>query len=305
MNWDGVSFDWNHIRAFLATAESGSLSGAARALRQSQPTLSRQIAALEEALDLTLFERTTRSLFLTEAGHELLDHVRAMGDAANQISRVAMGQSQSTSGVVRLTCSDALATYVLPRIIVELQLTHPGIRIDLRPGAEVADLLKRDADISIRHAEPTQPDLVAQRISDLEIGFFAAKSYISEFDGPLTLQSAQDANFIAFGEAAGLLPQLNAMGVAIDEDHITTTTTCGPALLELARAGAGITLLPTSVTVLHEDFQQVFPEVPTFRMPTWLVTHREIHTSRRIRVTFDHLKTAFRGADIVASGATR
>ena len=301
MNWDGISFDWNHIRAFLATAETGSLSGAARALKQSQPTLSRQIAALEETLDLTLFERTTRSLFLTEAGHELLDHVRAMGDAANQISRVAMGQSQSTSGTVCITCSDALATYVLPKIIVELQRAHPGIRIDLRPGAEVADLLKRDADISIRHVEPTQPDLVAQRISDLEIGFFAAKSYISQFDGRLTLQSAKNAHFIAYGEAAGLLPQLNAMGVAIEEDGITTTTTCGPALLELARAGAGITLLPTSVTALHDDLQQVFPEIPGFRMPTWLVTHREIHTSRRIRVTFDHLKSAFRGAGMTAA----
>jgi len=100
MNWQSVSFDWNQARAFLVTAEQGSLSAAARALGLTQPTLGRQVAALEEKLGVTLFERGRRSLFLTQSGLELLDHVRMMGDAAGRISLTASGQSQAIEGLV-------------------------------------------------------------------------------------------------------------------------------------------------------------------------------------------------------------
>lgn len=97
---------WNQVRAFLATVETGSLSAAARALGLTQPTLSRQIAALEAELGLMLFERVGRSLSLTQSGRELIAHVRAMGEAASHISMVASGQSQSIEGLVRITASD-------------------------------------------------------------------------------------------------------------------------------------------------------------------------------------------------------
>ena len=101
MNWDALSFDWNQIRAFLATAETGSFSGAARALRSTQPTVGRQVAALEESLGLVLVERSGRGLMLTQAGRDLLEQVRKMGDAALNISLVADGQSNALSGKVR------------------------------------------------------------------------------------------------------------------------------------------------------------------------------------------------------------
>ncbi|MDD9978945.1 MAG: LysR family transcriptional regulator, partial [Boseongicola sp.] len=175
MNWDAVSFDWNHIRAFLAVVEQGSLSGAARALRQTQPTLSRQISALEETLELTLFERGTRVMQITEAGTELLVHVQSMADAATQISRIATGQSQAIEGTVRITSSDAMAAYALPRCLISLRRAHPGISVELVPSNEMSDLTRRDADIAIRHARPEQPDLVAKRIADIEISLFASK----------------------------------------------------------------------------------------------------------------------------------
>ena len=109
MNWQSMSFDWNQARAFLATAEEGSLSAAARAIGQTQPTLSRQVAALEQDLGVTLFERIGRSLSLTQSGLELLDHFRAMGDAANRISLTASGQSQAIEGRVSITATDVTA----------------------------------------------------------------------------------------------------------------------------------------------------------------------------------------------------
>ncbi len=289
MNWDAISFDWNHIRAFQAVVETGSLSGAARALRQTQPTLSRQISALEEALNLTLFERGTRVMQITEAGSELLAHVQNMADAATQISRVAAGQSQSIEGTVRITSSDAMAAYALPRCLISLRNAHPGISIELVPSNEMSDLTRRDADIAIRHVRPEQPDLVAKRIADIEISLFASKSYLAEL-GPLHApQDFSHANFIGYETPERLVPQITAMGFPVTKANFGITTSNGSTMYELVRDSAGIAFLPTVVAEGRLGLQRILPDAPSFNMETWLVTHREIQTSRRIRITFDHL----------------
>ena len=114
MNWPSVSFDWNQAKAFLATAEQGSLSAAARALALTQPTVGRQVAALEEELGVLLFDRIGRSLSLTPSGLELLEHVQAMGDAAGLVSLAASGRSESIAGQVCIAASEALAR--IPRV---------------------------------------------------------------------------------------------------------------------------------------------------------------------------------------------
>lgn len=285
MNWDAISYDWNHIRAFLATVEEGSLSAAARALKQSQPTLSRQISMLEEALDLTLFERGTRAMQLTDSGLELLNHVRGMADAASQISRVAAGQNQSIEGTVRITSSDAMAAYGLPIYLISLRELHPGIHIELVPSNDMSDLTRRDADIAIRHMRPEQSDLIAKRLKDIEVALFASRPYLASLkDGDLS-----QANFIGYGNAERLVPQVNAMGIPVTKDNFGFTTTNGITMYELVREGAGIGLLPTTTAEGKFGLKRAQPDGPTFPMETWLVTHREIHTNRRIRLTFDHL----------------
>lgn len=289
MNWNAISFDWNHIRAFLATVETGSLSAAARALDQTQPTISRQISSLEEALQLTLFERGTRVMQLTDAGSELLAHVRGMADAATQISRVASGQSQMIEGIVRITSSDAMAAYALPNCIVSLRNEYPGICVDLVPSNELSDLIRREADISIRHTRPEQPDLVAKRLKDLEISLFASKEYLNSLGTAKALTDFANANFIGYENQDRLVPQINAMGIPITKKNFGIVTTNGNAIYELAREGAGIAFLPTNVAEGRLGLQRILPDAPSFKMETWLVTHREIRTNRRIRLTFDHI----------------
>lgn len=289
MNWDAISFDWNHIRAFLATVEHGSMSGAARALNQTQPTLSRQISTLEHALKLTLFERGTRVMQLTDQGTELLGHVRGMADAATQISRVATGQSQAIEGIVRIASSDAMAAYALPSCLVSLRKQHPGIAVEMVPSNEMSDLIRRDADIAIRHARPEQPDLVAKRIADIEISLFASKSYLDSLGQITSLAGYADADFIGYQHPERLVPQINAMGVPVTAKNFGITTSSGSTMYELVREGAGIAFLPTVVAEGRLGLKRILPNAPTFNMETWLVTHREISTSRRIRLTFDHL----------------
>ena len=157
MNWQAVSFDWNQIRAFLATAEEGSLSAAARALGSTQPTVGRQIAALEDDLGVTLFERAGRSLIMTGAAQDLLEHVQAMGDAASRVSMVAAGQSEDIAGCVVITANDLMAAGYLPAVLAQLRQEAPGIIVDVVASNRIENLTRRDADIAIRHVQPEQP----------------------------------------------------------------------------------------------------------------------------------------------------
>src|SRR3974377_1023423 len=131
MDWRSIKFDWNRARAFLVTAEEGSLSAAARTLGVPQPTLGRQVRALERELGVVLFERAGRGLVLTQSGPPLAEQVRAMGEAATRMSLTASGQSQSIEGSVRITASEAFSAFVLPAIVAKLRRTEPGIMIEI------------------------------------------------------------------------------------------------------------------------------------------------------------------------------
>ena len=129
MDWKSIKFDWNRARAFLVTAEEGSLSAAARALGMTQPTLGRQVSALEEELSIVLFERVGLGLELTPTGLDLLEHVRAMGEAASRVSLTASGQSQNIEGTVCISASEVFSVFLLPPIIAKLRKLEPKINI--------------------------------------------------------------------------------------------------------------------------------------------------------------------------------
>ncbi len=180
MDWRSVKFDWNRARAFLVTAEEGSLSAAARALGMAQPTLGRQVCALESELGVILFERAGRSLTLTQSGLELVEHVRAMGDAATRVSLTASGQSQSIEGRVCVTASEAYSVFILPPVIAKLRRIEPGITIEIIASNDVRDLRRREADIAVRNGRPTDPDLIAKKIKDDTACLYAAEGYLAQ-----------------------------------------------------------------------------------------------------------------------------
>lgn len=216
MNWAAVNFDWNQVRAFLATVEEGSLSAAARALGQTQPTLSRQVAALETDLGITLFERPGRRLELTQAGIGLLDHVRAMGHAASLSSLTASGQSQTIDGQVTITASDVMATYFLPEVLGRLREVAPGIEVDVISSNSVSDLTRREADIAIRHVRPERPDLIAKLVRTSTAHLYESRAYLDALGRPRTADDLSGANFIAYESAESMLTLLKSIGLSVD-----------------------------------------------------------------------------------------
>ncbi len=292
MNWEAVRFDWNQARAFLATADEGSLSAAARALGLTQPTLGRQVAALEAELGVILFERVGRSLSLTRSGIDLLEHFRAMGEAAGRISLAASGQSQAVEGQVRITATDLVATCHLPRMLEGLREVAPGIEIEIVASNEVRDLRRREADIAIRHVRPEQPDLIARRVGETTAHFYASVGYLDRHGRPRSPRELSEADFVGGEQPERYLPGLNALGLSLRPENFKVTTSSGTVALELVKRGYGISPLPKDIAALAPELECVLAELDPIPIPVWLVTHRELHTSRRIRLVFDLLAEA-------------
>ena len=289
MNWQSVSFDWNQARSFLATVEEGSLSAAASALGLTQPTLGRQVAALEEKLDIVLFERVGRSLVLTQSGVELLDHVRAMYDAANRISLAASGQSQSIEGQVRITASDVMSAHILPSVLKRLRAIAPLVEIDVVAANDIRDLQLREADIAIRHIRPEQPDLIARLVADATANFYASKSYLDLHGRPETVKQLSEHDFIGFGDNDGLIEILNPLGLSLTPRNFKLGSESGVVAWEMAKNGLGVIVMSDVVAEAAPGIECVLPDIEPMVFPIWLAAHRELHTSRRIRLVFDLL----------------
>ena len=289
MNWQAISFDWNQVRAFLATAEEGSLSAAARALGQTQPTLSRQVAALEESLGVTLFERAGRAMSLTSAGLEVLEHVREMADAATRLSLSASGQSQTIEGRVIITSTSVFATYHLPQIIAKIHVAAPNIEIDILPSNAVRDLTRREADISIRHARPEQPDLIAKLVAETKAHLYASTEYIQTL-GPIeSLDDLARANFIGLDRQNQVIDGLREYGLTLTPEQFQFNSPSGTVLFELVRLGLGVCVLTKDIERHAANVRPILPDKLAIPVPVWLVTHRELHTSKRIRIVYDIL----------------
>lgn len=289
MNWNSVSFDWNQARAFLATAEEGSLSAAARALGQTQPTLSRQVAALEEELDVVLFERIGRTLALTPSGQELLDHVRAMGEAAGRISLTASGQSQSIEGQVCISASDAMAAYFLPGVLKRLRKMAPKIEIEVVASNALSDLRRREADIAIRHVRPEQPDLIAKLVRETCGRLYASREYLEEHGRPSKPEDLSNSDFIGFSQNDRLIAALNGMGLSLTRRNFMVSSESGIVGWEMVKQGLGIGIMAKEIADLTPGIECVLPDLPPVTFPIWLTTHRELRSSARIRLVFDLL----------------
>lgn len=289
MDWNSVKFDWNRARAFLVTAEEGSLSAAARALGLAQPTLGRQVDALEKELGITLFQRVGRGLVLTSSGLELLDHVRAMGEAANLVSLTAFGQSQSIEGTIRISASETYAAMLLPPIIAKLRAKEPLIKIEIVASHLISDLRRREADIAIRNFRPTEADLVAKKIKDVPARLYATPDYIRQLGNPKLPSDLQHADFINISSEGAFMNALNGMGFKLTQYNFPILTENYLVMWEYVKQGLGIGILDSNIGDSEPLVQQVLPQMEPIMFPIWLVAHRELNSSRRIRMVFDLL----------------
>ena len=288
----GRDFDWAQARAFLVTAEAGSFSGGARTLGLTQPTLSRQVAALEADLGVTLFERIGNALQLTETGLDLLDHVRAMSEGAQRVLLTASGRSNEVAGPVTITATDVVASHILPKALARVRHEAPGVTIDIVATNAIQDLRRREADISIRHVRPTEPELVGRSLGDAQARLYAASSYLDRIGRPATAEElVERADFLhfGFGNLAEIVPELRALGIPVTEASFPLGSDTPAVSWSLMQGGLGVAMMMTEVGENTPGVEPVLPDMKPITFPYWLVTHREVHTSKRIRLVYDLL----------------
>ena len=294
MDWRSVKFDWNKARAFLVTAEEGSLSAAARALGMAQPTLGRQVDGLEQELGIVLFERVGRGLTLTPSGLELLEHVRSMGEAAGRVSITALGQSQALEGTICISASETYAAVLLPPIIAKLRILEPSIQVEIVVANHASDLRRREADIAIRNFRPTEPDLIAKKIGDADAVLYATPDYIAKIGNPTKPYDLRCAEFINMDHSGMMLKGLNTLGLGLTEANFPLLTENYLVMWELVRQGAAIGILDAYIGDADPVVRRVLPDLEPFVFPIWLVSHRELTTNRRIRMVYDFLAEELR-----------
>ncbi|MCJ8314269.1 MAG: LysR family transcriptional regulator [Saccharospirillaceae bacterium] len=290
MSWQDTNFDWNRARAFLVTVEKGSLSAAARALGSTQPTLGRQVAALEKELGMTLFERVGQSLELTTSGANLVKHVQAMSDAADQLALMASGESQDLSGLVTISASEIEAVTMLPKVIAKIHQTYPSIKLDIQVSSEVANLKRREADIALRSFRPTQPDLIARKLREDKIWLYGTAKYLTVFNHIKSLKELKTLHIIGFEQNTRLLDLLNSKGFDLNEDNMCMSSMSQLLQWQLVKQHLGVGFFPELIGDQEPDFIRAFESFGApMTVPLWLVCHRELHTNLRVRKVFDLL----------------
>lgn len=283
------NLDWNQLKAFLETAETGSLSAAARKLGLTQPTLSRQVAAIEQRMGVTLFERVGKSMALTPTGLDLLEHARAMGAAAEALVLAATGRSQAVGGVVSVSATDVVAAILLPPLVRQLREQEPGIAIEVISSNALSDLLRREADIAIRHVKPEQPELIARLIREAAANFYASEDWVKAHGHPRSAEEATHLPFVGSDRAGQFLGYLRQHGLPLSEANFSCYAEHSVANWALVRQGMGIGAMMDEIARDTPGIVRVLDDVPPVHFPIWLVTHRELRTSQRIRVVFEAL----------------
>ena len=277
------TIDWNHIRGFHATAVAGSLSAAARHLGLTQPTLSRQVLALEADLGVTLFERRGRKLVLTRTGTELLDHIRIMGEAADTLVLAASGRAQEIGGRVCISATDTMAACILPEIVARIRSEAPQITIAIIASNEFSDLHRGEADIAIRHVRPDRPGLVGRHIRDTEAGFYASADWVACHGLPGSLADLAGAGLMGFDDPR-FSEFLREIGIPIATEDLRIVSESAFVIWEMVKRGMGVAVMLREVAEQTPGMVNLLPDMAPIPVPIWLVTHQELETSPRVRI---------------------
>ena len=282
-------YDWNDLKAFLAVAETGSTLSAAQALRVSQTTVARRIAALEAATSLNLFERRQAGYALTPVGEAMLASAMAVRDAANRFGEAAGARSRDAGGAVSLTTMEIFAVTILPPILRDLRAAHPSIHIQLDTSDEPRDLAAGAADIAIRSSkQPTGAGLVGRRVADNPWTLYCSRDYADRHGVPHSREQLAAHPFIGGGGSVWEPYQAWLRQYRLEESVVMQYDS-GSGLLAGVRSGMGLTILPAFLADREADLIRCIPPKSEDTTGLWLLTHERLRHVPRVRLVLDFL----------------
>jgi DNA-binding transcriptional LysR family regulator len=279
---------WDHFRTLLAVLDEGSLSGAARALGLTQPTVGRHIEALEAQFGAPLFTRSASGLAPTETALALRPHAETMAAAAEALARTASGEAESLRGVVRVTAAEVVGVEVLPPMLAGFHEAHPEITIELALSNRQEDLLRREADIAVRMVRPTQGALLARRVGAVPLKLYAHRRYIAAHGTPRGLTDAGVAA-IGFDRDTQMMQALADRQISLSREMFALRTDNDLAQLAALRAGFGVGACQAPIARRDPDLVPVLEDAFRYELEIWVAMHEDLKSSRRMRAMFDWL----------------
>ena len=272
--------DWEDIRHFLAVAQSGTLSGAARTLKVDHATVSRRLAALEAALDVRLVDRLPRSCRVTTVGRRVLERAKGMEAGAHSIARLAKAAHAPLVGRVTLSAPPVLVTHLLVEHLARFRTEYPDIRLSLSAQGQPVSLSRREADVAVRLVPPDEAGSVARKVGAMEFGLYARRSYPH-------LAAPERWQFIAFDQNYADMPQQRwLLGIAGDRPVACELNHISEHLIAV-RAGIGVAGLPCLLGDKDPDLVQIHKGVPFFARDLWLVVHRDLRKTPPVRAVMN------------------
>jgi len=290
------NISWHLIRSFLAVAQLGSVSAAARSLGVSQPTLSRDIQMLEMQTKLNLFKRSTQGLGLTEAGQSLVESAEQMRNAADAFNRQASGLSTGLAGDIRISANEVIGIYLLPAAIAAFQRQHPAINVEIVISNRASSLNKREADLALRMFRPSQASLVARRLPDMALGFYAHKDYLKAHGIPDSIDTVLQQQIIGFDQDTDFIDAANSMGYQFCPDDFHLRTDNMLMQIQLARHAAGIIVTHVGLAEQWPELVHILQQIPLPTLEFWVVCHADSQYNARIRSFKKHLIEWFNDA---------
>ncbi|MFC4668688.1 LysR family transcriptional regulator [Seohaeicola nanhaiensis] len=276
--------DWDKLRIFHAVSDAGSLTHAGDKLNLSQSAVSRQIRALEESLNTTLFHRHARGLILTEQGELLFDATRSISKRLEAAAARIRDSEEEVFGELRVTTTYGFGTLWLVPRLPKLYEKYPNLKIDLMLEERVLDLPMREADVAIRMKEPSQADLIRKRLMTVQMLLYASKDYIAQNGAPTELEDmanhrliCQNTNAAQVAAGASLVQHLMAFN-----PHSLLTVNNYFGVLQGVLNNLGIGVLPD---YLVEDFPalvRILPQIESADVPVFLAYPEELRQSQRI-----------------------
>ncbi|MDX2483353.1 MAG: LysR family transcriptional regulator [Pseudodonghicola sp.] len=284
--------DWDKLRIFHAVADAGSLTHAGERLNLSQSAVSRQIRALEESLNSTLFHRHARGLILTEQGELLFDATRAMSKRLEAASARIRDSEEEVFGELKVTTTTGFGTLWLAPRLTKLYEKYPDLKIDLMLEERVLDLPMREADVAIRMKEPSQADLIRKRLMTVQMQLYASRDYLERNGIPADIEDMADHRLVCqnpnapqVGAGASLVQQLMA-----NNPHSMLTVNNYFGVLQGVLHDLGIGALPDYLTEDFPHLVRVLPEIESADVPVFLAYPEELRHSKRISAFRDFVQ---------------
>lgn len=280
--------NWDDVRIFLAVARAGQILGAARRLELNHATVSRRIAALEEALKTKLFRRLTTGSELTAAGERFLDFAERMeADMITARAEVA-GEGDDVSGTVRIGAPDGIGVAFLAPRLGALTALHRDLKIQLVPVPRSFSLSRREADIAITVERPTEGRLVASKLVDYTLGLFASRAYVEQAGMPRTVAELSAHRLVGYVPDLVVSPSLDYAAEFSPDWNAGFSISSSLGQTEAVRAGAGIGMLHSFIARSIPELVPV-PAAKPIRRAYWLVYHESMRPLRRIQTVAGYI----------------